>query len=715
MTEPGMTEPPMSEPTLPEPSYLALLNPEQRQAVEHWGSPLLILAGAGSGKTRVITTKIAWLVEQRGMNPRSILAVTFTNKAAQEMKERVTALVPHAEEVMVRTFHSFGAWFLRRNAALAGLSPRFNIYDEEDCVSLLKAIIGKEEDRGFLRRIWEEISRVKDIGLTGEEAGERIARAGCAPEVFARYEQRLRATGNVDFGDLILLPIRLLRDNPEVRERTRQRFAVVLVDEYQDSNMAQFHLLRELAGPQTYLCVVGDDDQSIYRFRGAEVGNILSFPDVFAGTQVIRLERNYRSTQAILTVASSVVSHNAGRLGKTLWTENEQGASPTVACLQDQDEEARYCAELLADGFEGSTAILYRMNAQSRHFEDRFRVEGIPYRLIGTVRFYSRQEVKDALAYLSLLVNPRDEVSFRRIANVPSRGLGPATVQKIIDAWRPGEPLEDVCRRVTLPPRARLGVRELLGCLQECAARIDELPLSELARLLLTRSGLYDHYRQRDRSDGTSKSANLEEMVSAMAPHGSGADALGSFLESVALANPADESEESGQEPRVTLITLHNTKGLEFDRVIISGLEEGIFPHESTQMSAEDLEEERRLFYVGITRARQRLIITWCLRRRIFGRTTETTPSRFLEEIPSEQLNQVRSEGAAWLLGRSAAAGAEEYPPGAGVFHEEYGPGVVERTWYTDGSLLVQVRFQSGRVAKFLPKYARLERISLNE
>ena len=698
-----------------EPEYLRRLNPEQRQAVEHSGSPLLILAGAGSGKTRVITTKIAYLIDRGGLDPRSILAVTFTNKAAQEMKERVVALVPHADDVMVRTFHSFGAWFLRRNAALAGLSPRFLIYDEEDCVSLLKTIAGKDEDRGFLRRIWEEISRVKDIGLAPEEAAERIARAGCAPEVFTRYEERLRATGNVDFGDLILLPIRLLRDNPEVRERTRQRFTVILVDEYQDSNMAQFHLLRELVGPKTYLCVVGDDDQSIYRFRGAEVGNILSFPKVFEGTQVVRLERNYRSTQAILDAATSVVSHNAGRLGKTLWTERSGGEIPTVACLQDQDEEARYCAGLIQDGFSGTTAILYRMNAQSRHFEDRFRVEGIPYRLIGTVRFYSRQEVKDALAYLSLLVNPRDEVGFRRIANTPSRGLGPASVQKIVDLWRPGESLEDACRRVSLPPRARLGARELLGCLQECSARLEELPLSELARLLLTRSGLYEHYRHRDRSDGTSKSANLEEMVSAMAPYGAGQEALGAFLESVALANPADEAEQSGEEPKVTLITLHNTKGLEFDRVIISGLEEGIFPHDSSQLSAEDLEEERRLFYVGITRARERLTMTWCLRRRIFGRTTETAPSRFLDEIPKEQLNHVESEAAAFLLGRGAGPQADAYPPGAGVFHDEYGPGVVERTWYTDGSLLVQVRFQSGRVAKFLPKYARLERIGFDE
>ena len=311
-----------------EPAYLQLLNPEQKKAVMHQGSPLLILAGAGSGKTRVITTKIAYLVDRGGMSPRSILAVTFTNRAAQEMKERVLALVPHAEDVMVRTFHSFGAWFLRRNAANAQLDPGFRIYDQDDSLSLLKSLLGKGEDKGLLRRTYEEISRVKDMGIGADAPREEIERAGCVHEVYLEYEKALRATGNVDFGDLILRPLQLLRENAAVRERTRQRFTVVLVDEYQDSNVAQFELLKQLWCPSTYLCVVGDDDQSIYRFRGAEVGNILGFPDVFPGTEIVRLERNYRSTQAILDVASAVVSNNKGRLGKTLWTEKPGGELP---------------------------------------------------------------------------------------------------------------------------------------------------------------------------------------------------------------------------------------------------------------------------------------------------------------------------------------------------------------------------------------------------
>jgi DNA helicase-2/ATP-dependent DNA helicase PcrA len=703
-----------------DPGYLGILNPEQRRAVVHHGSPLLILAGAGSGKTRVITTKIAWLVDRMGMSPRSILAVTFTNKAAQEMKDRVTAIVPHAEEVMVRTFHSFGAWFLRRNAAVAGLDPHFSIYDEEDSVSLLRGILGKSEDRGFLRRAYEEISRVKDLGIGADATPEEIARAGCGPEIYAAYERGLRATGNVDFGDLILLPARLLAADGTVRERTRQRFTAILVDEYQDSNIAQFELLKQLWQPGAYLCVVGDDDQSIYGFRGAEVGNILTFPTVFPGTEIVRLERNYRSTQSILDVASAVVAHNKGRLGKTLWTEQGGGALPTIACLEDQDEEAEFCGRLATDGREGTTAILYRMNAQSRHFEDWFSRNHVMYRLIGSVRFYSREEVKDAVAYLSLIANPRDEVSFRRAVNTPGRGVGPASVEKILAEWRssaqagePGRetpsPIIAACRRLLprMAARTRAGLDQFLACIDDCAARLSDLPLAELARLVLSRSGLYEMYKGRDKADGTAKTGNLEEMVSAMASHGAGPAALIGFLESVALASPTDDDGRSRDPRVVTLITLHNTKGLEFDRVIITGLEESIFPHESSSRTEEDLEEERRLFYVGITRARAELLMTWCRRRRIFGRTTDMAPSRFLDEVP---------EGAAARIGDEQPPGGDEgFPPGAGVFHDEYGTGVVERAWYTDGSLVVQVRFQSGRVAKFLPKYARLERVSLGE
>jgi len=702
---------------MPEHGWLEALNPMQLEAVKHSGSPLLILAGAGSGKTRVITTKIAYLVEMQSVSPRSILAVTFTNKAAQEMKNRVLAIVPHAEDVMVRTFHSFGAWFLRVNAAVAGLKPRFTIYDEEDSVSLLKGLLGKGEDRGSLRRALDEISRVKDLGVGPDASPEQIARAGCDPTAFAAYEKAKAATGNVDFGDLILMPLQLLRGEPALRERTRQRFRVVLVDEYQDSNVAQFELLRELWGPETYLCVVGDDDQSIYRFRGAEVGNILSFPNVFPGTQVVRLERNYRSTQAILDVASAVVAHNKGRLGKTLWTENEKGELPLLLGLEDQDEEARVCAQLARDGFPGTTAILYRMNAQSLHFENQFSQLGIRYRLIGSVSFYKREEVKDALAYLALLVNPDDSVSFGRIVNRPTRGLGAASVNVILDEWKTSPStaggLVAACRKAVprLAARARSGLRDFVACMDELAGSLEAAPLAELTRTLITRSGLAQMYRVRDRSDDTSKTENLRALVSDMVPYGAGAEALGAYLENVALASAQDRG-EGAADARVSLVTLHNTKGMEFDRVVITGLEEGIFPHDASSGSAEDLEEERRLFYVGITRARERLVLCWCRRRRLFGRTTEMSPSRFLEEIPREGVQG--GERGEHAVDGVTGDGGEEFPVGCGVYHEEYGTGMVERRWYTDGSLLVQVRFTTGRVGRFLPKYARLERIELS-
>jgi DNA helicase-2/ATP-dependent DNA helicase PcrA len=689
-----------------EPAYLAALNPEQRRAVEHFGAPLLILAGAGSGKTRVITTKIARLVDRGLTDPRSILAVTFTNKAADEMKGRVLALAPHAGAVMVRTFHSFGAWLLRANAAAAGLEPGFLIYDEDDSLGLLRAELGGEPDRGSLRRALEGISRAKDLGLAPSDAPEELAAAGCDPATYAAYERRLRATGNVDFGDLILMPLRLLAERAEVKARTQDRFRVVLVDEYQDSNVAQFRLLHELHRGDGYLCVVGDDDQSIYRFRGAEVGNILSFSDVFPGTEIVRLERNYRSTQAILEVAAAVVSRNTGRLGKTLWTDEAGGEPVTLSRLADQDDEAAWCARLVSRGDAMETAILYRTNAQSRPFEELFFRLGIPYRVVGTVRFYAREEVKDAIAWLALLANGRDEIAFRRVVNRPARGVGRSSVERIVGSWREGGgTLWDACRRAgpKLPLKARTGLADFVAARDEMAGLLASLPLGALLQAALERTGLKAHYAERDQADGTAKAGNLEELVNATAGYPPGAEGLTRFLEHCALNAAPEEADDSGTgSARVTLITLHNTKGLEFDRVVVTGLEEGIFPHESGLHDPDEVEEERRLFYVGVTRARKRLHLTWCARRQLFGRWQEREPSRFLAEIPPgllavEEADEVADDG---------------WPLGAGVFHEEYGTGTITGRSASGGNLVLQVRFRSGRTARFLPKYARLERVS---
>jgi len=394
------------------PPYLEPLNPEQRQAVLHTGKPLLILAGAGSGKTRVITTKIAWLIREQGMDPRSILAVTFTNKAAREMAERARLIDDRAGDAMLRTFHSFGAWFLRRNGSLAGLESNFVIYDDDDVISLLSGIM-ENTPKAEVKQCAYNISRAKDYFLCPDDPLlAQIDHRKKFREIYTRYEEKMTQIGNVDFGDLIKKPTEILRRFPEVARRFHERFKVIMVDEYQDANVAQFRLLKELCGPETYVCVVGDDDQSIYRFRGAEVKNILEFPDRFAGADIIRLERNYRSTSPILKAASSVVDYNQGRLGKTLRAERGNGPLPSLVYLPDQDEEAFYCAGMIENSIKNGDAsysdwaILYRVNAQSLGFETLFLRRGIPYRVIGSLKFYEREEIKDALALLSFLIIP---------------------------------------------------------------------------------------------------------------------------------------------------------------------------------------------------------------------------------------------------------------------------------------------------------------------
>ena len=418
--------------------YLSVLNPEQLEAVCHTGSPLLILAGAGSGKTRVITTKIAWLIAEQGVRPESILAVTFTNKAAREMAERAQALDERAARSSIRTFHSFGAWMLRRYAEWAGLSPNFTIYDDDDSVTLLmKALpqLNKQEAQRFIRKI----SRAKDYCLLPDSP--QLAAIDPAPEfavIYRAYQQRLRETGNADFGDLIMLPVQLLQEHTAIAQQLHRRFKVILVDEYQDSNSAQFQLLRELTGEDTYVCVVGDDDQSIYRFRGAEVQNILTFDRQFPHTKIIRLVRNYRSYEPILRVADSVVSRNEGRLGKTLIAARGTGGQkPCLYYLPSQDAEAELCVQLIkkavrAGGAYSDWAILYRTNAQSLNFETTFLHEKIPHKVVGTLKFYEREEIKDALALLALIANGRDEIAFRRMVNKPARGIGETTQNKLV-------------------------------------------------------------------------------------------------------------------------------------------------------------------------------------------------------------------------------------------------------------------------------------------
>jgi DNA helicase-2/ATP-dependent DNA helicase PcrA len=702
------------------PAYLDDLNDRQREAVLHTGAPLLILAGAGSGKTRVITTKIAYALDVLGADPASILAVTFTNKAAAEMRERLARLTPRAEDVLIKTFHAFGAWVLRRWGEAIGVNRRFLIYDEGDSLALLKSELKATHGPAQIRAYLSLIERAKDLGL-GPDADERdLAKLSFDrefPAVYARYEERLRATGNLDFGDLILHTLRLLRESPEARERLRRRFGLILVDEYQDSNAAQFALLRELASPSSSLVVVGDDDQSIYGFRGAEVENILTFPDAFPGTTVIRLEENYRSTRTILAAASAVVAHNKRRMGKTLVTRNEQGEPLRLALLRDYTDEALYAARLVEKNPGTETAILYRMNYQSRIFEEVFGRLGIPYLLVGSVRFYEREEVKDTLAYLSLMANPRDEVAAGRVLNKPARGIGERTEEKALAAAASayGRDVLAACRDSGsfASGRAAQKLKEFAALLDELRALLPGGALAHVIHEVVVRTGLFDLYTERDKAEGTAKAKNLEELVNAATPYGQGEEALEEFLENTLLKVPeyGEASAEYGgvSAGRVTLITLHNTKGLEFDRVIISGLEEGIFPSERKDEDG-DIEEERRLFYVGLTRARREIVLTACRSRLHFGQPNNNLqPSRFLSEIPPGLV--VREDLGGGSAGPTPGRATGAWPPGTRVYSDDYGPGWVEKSEVKEGHEVVVVRFDTGRLIKILPQYHDLARI----
>jgi len=702
------------------PEYLQTLNPEQRAAVLHHGPPLLILAGAGSGKTRVITTKIAYLIGQEGYDPASILAVAFTNKAAEEMRSRVRTLCPAAGEVTIRTFHSFGAWILRRFGEAIGVPRSFTIYDDEDSLAVLKVVLGDRVPRARLKELAGAVARAKDQcllpggGAPADGLEAFAASRGLQDvdflEAYGLYQQRLAACGCVDFGDLIARSVLLLETVPEVRRRLQSRFRAVLVDEYQDSNYAQFRLLQGLHDGANYLCVVGDEDQSIYSFRGAELENILQFNRQFPGSETIRLEENYRSTRNILEVATRVVEHNRSRLGKTLWTSRGDGAPVVLAQLDTQDEEARFCADALSDGRFDETAILYRMNFQSRVFETLFARLGIPFRVVGTVRFYEREEIKDALAYLNLLANPRDELAFRRAVSKPRRGIGGRSLERIAARRVPGGSFLEAARRALedLPAKTAAGIEalvSLLAALEELLERQPPVSLGEVVARVIAESGLQELYRERDLGDGTEKLKNLEELVNATAEYSGSREGLSAFLESLTL-NSTDEN-PFAHTGRVTLITVHNTKGLEFDRVFLTGLEDGIFPHYSSTIrglpvEGADLEEERRLFYVGVTRAREQLYLTTCRQRRVFGTLQVSQPSRFVMEIPPEALHvygQRREE-------------EDGFPLGCGVYHDEYGPGIITRKWVAEGQTMATVRFDSGKSARFPLRYSALERIS---
>jgi DNA helicase-2/ATP-dependent DNA helicase PcrA len=695
--------------------YLADLNPEQRLAVETLDGPVLVLAGAGTGKTRVLTTRIAHILSLGRARPFEILAVTFTNKAAREMKLRIGEMVGAVVEGMpwLGTFHAIGVKILRRHAELVGLKPSFTILDVDDQIRLLKQLLEAEnidEKRWPARVLAGLIDGWKNRGLApgNVPGGEAASFAnGRGKHLYAAYQERLKTLNAADFGDLLLENIRLFREHPEVLRQYQQRFRYILVDEYQDTNVAQYLWLR-LLGQRTSpsvtsprlrgevdaqsasgegalplaehvegaphpnplpasgerersgaasitnekknLCCVGDDDQSIYGWRGAEVDNILRFDKDFPGATVIRLERNYRSTGHILAAASHLIAHNEGRLGKTLRTEDEPGEKVTVTGIWDSEEEARTIGdEIEALQHKGHAlneiAILVRASFQMREFEDRFVTLGLPYRVIGGPRFYERAEIRDALAYLRVINSPADDLAFERIVNVPRRGLGDATVQCLHDHARKRRvPLSEAARAMVetdeLKPKPRGTLRDLLACFDRWRAQRDALPHTELAEIVLDESG-YTEMWQKDRSaDAAGRLENLKELIRSMEEF----ENLQGFLEHISLVMDTDRGEGADS---VSIMTLHSAKGLEFDTIFLPGWEEGLFPHQRTldDQGRAGLEEERRLAHVGLTRARRRAKLYFATNRRIHGTWQTTIPSRFLDELPEQHVEVTEAKG----------------------------------------------------------------------
>ncbi len=638
------------------PPYLSGLNPEQRLAVETTEGPVLVLAGAGTGKTRVLTSRIAHILSLGKAWPSQILAVTFTNKAAREMKERIGVLVGGAVEGMpwLGTFHSIGVKLLRRHAELVGLKSDFTILDTDDVVRLIKQIIqaeGLDDKRWPAKQFALMIDGWKNKGLGPSEIPEGDARAfanGKGRELYSAYQNRLKTLNACDFGDLLCHPIRMFRAYPDVLKEYHAKFRYILVDEYQDTNTAQYMWLRLIAQGSKNVCCVGDDDQSIYGWRGAEVDNILRFEKDFPGAVVIRLERNYRSTAHILGTASFLISHNEGRLGKTLFTDaaNPEDAKVNVHASWDSEEEARAVGEEIEQAQRkghklNDMAILVRASFQMREFEDRFVTLGLNYRVVGGPRFYERLEIRDALAYFRVVAQGADDLALERIINTPKRGLGEAAIRQVHDYARARDismldAAADLVQTEELKPKPRSALREVVENFQRWQGLIDTTPHTELAEKILDESG-YTAMWQADRSaEAPGRLENLKELIRSMEEY----ESLRSFLEHVALVMDAEQNENLDA---VNIMTLHSAKGLEFETVILPGWEEGLFPHQRAldEGGRSGLEEERRLAYVGLTRAKKNLHIWFVSNRRIHGLWQSTIPSRFLEELPEAHVDVV--------------------------------------------------------------------------
>jgi DNA helicase-2/ATP-dependent DNA helicase PcrA len=735
------------------------LNPQQRDAVIHEGAPLLVVAGAGSGKTRVLTRRIAYLLAERGVAPFEVLAITFTNKAAAEMKERVTELVgPRAQSMWVSTFHSACVRILRQEANRLGYTNSFTIYDSSDSVRLLTLIIrdlNLDAKQYAPRAVHAMISAAKNelmgpadyVQKTTNHFEEVIA------EIFALYQKRLGSANAMDFDDLIGKTVELFQRFPEARSRFRSRFKHILVDEYQDTNHAQYILIRELVGvvgegfPIAELCVVGDADQSIYAFRGANIRNILQFEEDYPSARTIMLEQNYRSTQNILTAANAVISNNEGRKDKNLWSEAGKGEIITGYVAESEHDEADFVVgeigRLRSDGLSnpGDTAIFYRTNAQSRLFEEIFLRAAIPYKVVGGVRFYERKEVKDFLAYLRVLVNPEDEVSLRRIINTPKRGIGDRALDTIdahakagdISFWKA---LCSASSAADVPTRSLGSITEFVHLIQSLQTLVEaKTKPSIIAQAVLEQSGLLSELANSHDPQDEGRVENLEELVSVATEYeeseveeGEEISLIG-FLEDVSLVADSDQIPDGEDHGGVvTMMTLHTAKGLEFPTVFLTGMEEGIFPHSRTLGDKAEIEEERRLAYVGLTRARKRLYVSRAEYRSSWGAPTYNPPSRFLSEIPEDVIawNETSSEGInvnsslkpsrtfgppPRATGKKVSSTAIILAPGDRVSHDTFGSGKVVAISGEGDRAEATIDFGSVGEKRLLLRYAPVEKL----
>lgn len=725
---------------------LAGLNQPQREAVCHTEGPLLILAGAGSGKTRVLTHRIANLL-MKGVPPWQILAVTFTNKAAQEMKERVERLVGPASQAMwVSTFHTACVRILRQELGEWGQDRNFVIFDTQDQTTIIKNVL-KElnlSDKSYHpKAVLASISAAKNELVGPEEYNRKAADfwSNAVAEVYRLYQQKLRANNGMDFDDLIMTTVRIFKDFPAILDKYQEKFRYILVDEYQDTNHAQYKLINLLATKYHNLCVVGDDDQSIYSFRSADIRNILEFERDFPEVKVIKLEQNYRSTQNILSTANAIIKNNRSRKSKSLWTENCEGEKINIYQADDDREEARFVSEeivrLVKEGRRYSDfALLYRTNSQSRSFEEVMIQRGIPYRVIGGFRFYERKEIKDVLAYLRLIYNPSDRVSLGRVINLPKRGIGDATFERFVyflednhySALEGFQHLEEAA----LTARAVKPFQEFYRILAGWIAKRDHANVTELAESVLKESGYLQELRNENTIESQGRIENLEEFLALTTEFEQNSDdkSLAAFLETVALVADVDNYQADAE--TVVMMTLHSAKGLEFPVVFMVGLEEGLFPHSRSLMENKELEEERRLCYVGITRAKERLYITHAQMRMLYGGVNSSVPSRFLLEFPKETItvlkdnrrvsgpgspypareNQVREAGPIRMMNNAPKAPQGSNPDdirtGSKVSHPKWGIGTVVTKEGVGENAQVKVAFPGLGIKQLVLAYANL-------